>query len=53
MQDDLREKFLQSQIEIKRLTSLIEDLQRQLKRALDGNEEQRQLLNDLPIQETQ
>jgi transposase len=47
MQDDLREKFLQSQIEIKRLTSLIEDLQRQLKRALDGNEEQRQLLKDL------
>jgi len=34
-------------VEIQRLTSLVEDLQRQLKQALDGNAELRKLLKDL------
>jgi len=43
----LRRENLQSQEDIRRLTAVIEDLRQQLKQALDGNEEQRQLLKDL------
>jgi transposase len=52
MEDDssqLKEKYFQSLAEIQRLTSLIQDLQRQLQQALDGNDEQRKLLKDLQV----
>ena len=45
--DELQNKYLESQAEIKRLTKLIEELQQQLKQALDGNQELRLLLKDL------
>jgi transposase len=50
MDDDLshlKEKFPNPWAEIQRLTTLVEDLQRQLKQSLDGNEEMRQMLKDL------
>jgi transposase len=47
MKTNLEQKYLESQAEIRRLTSSIVDLQQQLKRALDGNEELRNLLKDL------
>ncbi|PZM81778.1 MAG: hypothetical protein DKT66_18180, partial [Candidatus Melainabacteria bacterium] len=43
----LQKDYAEAQSEIKRLTKLIENLQRQLQQALDGNEEMRQLLKDL------
>lgn len=43
----LREENVRNREEISRLTRLIEELQQQLKQALDGNEELRQLLKDL------
>ena len=50
MKDDLsqlKDDFPDPWAEIQRLTALVEDLQRQLKQALDGNKEQRELLKDL------
>lgn len=43
----LKNNFPEAWEEIQRLTNLVEDLQQQLKKALEGNEEQRQLLKDL------
>ena len=43
----LKKDYVEAQSEIKRLTKLIENLQRQLQQALDGNEEMRQLLKEL------
>jgi transposase len=47
VKENFQQKYLESRVEIQRLTSLIEDLQRQLKQAIEGGEEQRQLLKDL------
>lgn len=43
----LKEEFPSAWIEIQRLTSLVESLQKQLQQALDGNAEQRKILTDL------
>jgi transposase len=43
----LKEQYPDPWAEIQRLISLVEELQRQLKQALDGNDEQRALLKDL------
>jgi transposase len=50
MNDELsrvKEHYPEAWAEIQRLTKLVEDLQQQLKRALDGHAEQRELLKDL------
>jgi transposase len=45
--NQLQQKYSDSQIEVKRLTELIQDLQQQLKQALDGNDELRNMLKEL------
>lgn len=49
MKDDVnwQEKYLDSQVEISRLCGLITDLQDQLRQALEGNKELRELLQSL------
>jgi hypothetical protein len=49
MEKDLERKYLESQKENQRLATLIEDLQRQLKLALDGNAELCTLLKSLQV----
>jgi hypothetical protein len=47
MSEEFQQKYLEARAENERLSALIVELQRQLKQALDGQEELRALLKDL------
>jgi transposase len=47
MSEDIQQKYLQTQVELQHQSALNVELQRQLKQALDGQEELRALLKDL------